>query len=172
MKHKFISILEKSENKLWGAHLRVPDEIAHALLAQGSNRVRCILNDIEEFQCGIVPAAKGVKVITINKSIRTKLKLGEGDELRVQLEPDESEYGLPITEELAAAFEVDEEGKKYFHALTPGKQRTLLYIAAQVKNPDVRALRAWAILEHLKQQKGSIDYKLLHADIARRSKRG
>lgn len=50
---------------------------------------------------------------------------------------------------------------KYFHALTPGKQRSLIYIVSQLKNPDPHIKKALGIVEHLKEEKGKLYFRLL-----------
>ena len=88
-----------------------------------------------------------------------------GSKVSVKLCKDESEYGLPMPEELAELLAQDEEGDRLFHALTPGKIRTLLYIIGQPKNSDDRLHRALAVVEHLKMYKGKIEYKQLNLRI-------
>ena len=162
---QFTSILEISTNKLWGAHLPVPGLIAQTFLADDAKRVICTLNEKVEFQCALVPKGEGVYCIVVNKKIRDQLGLKEGSTARVSLQKDESEYGLPMPEELAEVLAQDEEGNRLFHALSPGKLRTLLYIVGQVKNTDARITRAFAIVEHLKANGGKINYKQLHEDL-------
>ncbi|HPI07060.1 MAG TPA: YdeI/OmpD-associated family protein [Saprospiraceae bacterium] len=162
---QFTSILEISTNKLWGAHLPVPHLIAQTFLAEDAKRVICTLNEKVEFQCALVPKGEGVYCIVVNKKIRDQLGLKEGSTARVSLKKDDSEYGLPMPEELAEVLAQDEEGNRLFHGLTPGKLRTLLYIVGHVKNTDVRISRAFAIVEHLKANGGKINYKQLHEDL-------
>ncbi len=164
-RHSFRAILHSSDNKLWGAHFVVPPDVAAYYQKDSAKRAVCTLNGSERYQCGILRGVKSQYVITVNATIRKKLKVVFGDTLQVDLEPDTSEYGLPLTEELKVALELDPDASELFHALTPGKQRTLLYIAANVKNPNLRAQRAIVILEHLCQQRGAIDFKLLNASI-------
>jgi hypothetical protein len=161
----FQSTLEESNNKLWGAHFRVPDAVA-GLFADGTDRrVVCILNEKIEYQCALLPRGDGSFLITVNKKTREKLKLQPGSALRVSLRKDLSEYGLPMPEELAELLAQDQEGHRLLHALTPGKIRTLLYIAGQPKTSDKRLQRALAIVEHLKKNAGKIDYKQLNLDL-------
>ncbi len=162
---RFSAQLEASTNKLWGAHFIVPGTIATRFLKDTTRRVVCSINGAPGFQCGILRGLKTKFVITVNATIRKKLKLEFGDTMQIVLREDDSEYGLPITEEMKAALELDEDGSEYFHKLTPGKQRTLLYIASNVKSPDARALRAVAILDHLRETAGEIDFKRLNAAI-------
>lgn len=166
----FQSVLESSDNKLWGAHFQVPSIIAGALMEGRDNRrVVCRLNDRVEYQCALLPFGDGKLVITVNKKNQQLLKLRAGSTLQVSLRPDNSEYGLPMPEELKELLAQEEEGNRYFHALTPGKIRTLLYIAGQPKNSETRLRRAIAIVEHLKKTQGKIDYKLLNQELKNQS---
>ncbi|MFN0035595.1 MAG: DUF1905 domain-containing protein [Saprospiraceae bacterium] len=167
--HYFNSVLEESTNKLWGCHFAVPQAVVFSLVAEGeSKRVVCTLNEKTEYQCALLPRGDGSFLITVNKKLQTKLGLKIGSKVSVGLRKDESEYGLPMPEELAELLTQDEEGNRLLHALTPGKLRTLLYIAGQPKNADVRLQRALAIVEHLKKNKGKIDYKQLGVELKER----
>ena len=70
-----------------------------------------------------------------------------------------------MPEEMAEVLAQDEEGNRLFHALSPGKQRTLLYYAGQPKTSDTRLKRAVVFVEHLKANKGKIDFKQLNLDM-------
>lgn len=168
----FKSTLEVSTNRLWGCHFAVPPLVAEALIAQTTDRrVICTLNGKKEFQCALLPRGDGTFVITVNKKLQTALAAKPGMQVDVTLRKDESEYGLPMPEELEEVLRQDEEGNRLFHALPPGKLRTLLYIAGNVKNPDARLTRALVIVEHLKEQQGKIDYKRLHSALQDAAKR-
>ncbi len=162
---EFKAIIENFNTKLWSYHLKVPNPLAKHFLDQGDKRVVCTLNKTVEMQCAIMSAGDGVYFILVNKKIRDQLKLKEGSKVEVQLEKDESEFGLPFPEELAEVLAQDKAGKKYFDQLTPGKQRNIIYIAGQVKNPDLRIQRAMVLVEHLKQNKGKINFKQLTSEL-------
>ncbi|MFN0175270.1 MAG: DUF1905 domain-containing protein [Saprospiraceae bacterium] len=165
----FNSVLEESTNKLWGCHFAVPKAVADALAGAGdSKRVVCVLNEKMEYQCAMLPRGDGAFVITVNKKIQTKFGLKIGSKISASLRKDESEYGLPMPEELAELLAQDEEGNRLMHALTPGKLRTLLYIVGQPKNSDTRLHRALVVVEHLKANKGKIDYKQLNVAVRER----
>ncbi|MDO8365705.1 MAG: DUF1905 domain-containing protein [Saprospiraceae bacterium] len=162
----FNAVLEESTNKLWGCHFAVPQAVSDALITSGeARRVVCTLNDQLEYQCALLPRGDGSFVITVNKKNQTKLGLKIGSKITATLRKDESEYGLPMPEELAELLAQDEEGNRYLHALSPGKLRTLLYIVGQPKNSDVRLHRALVVVEHLKANKGKIDYKQLNVTM-------
>lgn len=159
----FTAILDKFDSNLWGHHILVPDIIANQFITEGNNRrVVCTLNNALEFQCALMPMGEGGFFININKKIRDSLKLKVGMQVQATLRKDESQYGLPMPEELEELLKMDEEGNSFFHALTPGKQRTLLYIAGNAKSSDKRISRAIAIVEHLKANQGKIDFKMLN----------
>lgn len=164
--YDFASILELSTNKLWGCHFAVPQVVAEAMpMRDQTRRVVCVLNDKIEWQCALLPRGDGSYLITVNKKLQTTLRIQPGSPVRVSLRPDESEYGLPMPEELAELLAQDEEGHRLMHALTPGKLRTLLYIVGKPKTSDKRLQCALVIVEHLKQTGGKIDYKLLNVSL-------
>lgn len=163
--HSFTAVLERSDNKLWGCHFPVPVKIADTLLSGTDKRVICSVNGLQTFQCAILFYRKGKPVISVNKKIRDALHLDFGMEAEVTLTKDQSEYGLPMPEELLEVFRQDPAGKKLFHALTPGKQRTLLYIIGKVKDQEKRIHRALVIVRHLHETGGSIDYKKLGVSL-------
>lgn len=161
----FTATLAESGNKLWGFHVLVPPVIARTLLDNDAKRVVCSLNEYTPFQCGLIPKGEQEYCIMVNKKLRDTLHLQTGSVVRVSLTKDESEYGLPVTEELREVLDQDAEGSLLFHALPPGKIRTLLYIAGQVKNSETRIFRALAIIDHLKVNGGKIDYKTLNVSV-------
>lgn len=158
-KVQFTSVLQKFESDLWGFHFAAPAEVVAKLPA--GRRVVCRLNDVLEFQCGLMPKGDGSFFINVNKANRDKLKLKVGQPLEVALWPDDSEYGLPMPEELAELLAQDELGNDYFQALTPGRQRTLLFLAGQPKRSETRLKRAIAIVEFLKANEGRLNFKAL-----------
>jgi hypothetical protein len=165
MNMTFTTALENFNSTLWGFHIVVLEPQARPFLAGNDRRVVCTLNGIVELQCALMPKGDGHFFININKKTRDKLKLQLGSMVAVSIRKDDSEYGLPMPEELAEVLSQDEEGHRLFHALTPGKQRTLLYYVGQPKTTDIRLKRAVVFTEHLKANKGKIDFKQLNLDL-------
>ena len=169
---EFTTHLEKFNSPLWGFHIKVPEAIAQSFIAEGSKRVVCTLNGSVDFQCALMPSGDGTFFININKQLRDKLGLETGSPLTVSLRKDESKYGLPMPEELEELLKMDDEGNRLFHALTPGKQRNLLYIAGQPKTADKRIAKAITVVGHLKANGGKIDFKLLNEDLKESNRMG
>lgn len=165
-RHAFSATLELSTNRLWGCHFPLPQWAAEAIPLRGqSRRAVCRLNDRIEWQCALLSRGDGSFLITVNKKTQTTLRVQPGSVVQVEVWPDESEYGLPMPEELAELMAQDAEAHRLLHALTPGKLRTLLYIIAQTKSSDLRLQRALVVVGHLKAQGGKVDYKQLHHDL-------
>jgi hypothetical protein len=119
-------------------------------------RVVCSIDGNEGFQCALMPSGTGDFVITVNKTKRDAWDIKVGEEIDVRLEIDTSKYGLPMPEEFRAVLDQDPEGDRLFHELSPGKQRSLLYLAGQKTDVDLRIHRALAIVEHLKENGGKV----------------
>ncbi len=163
--YQFDAVIEKFNSRLWTYHLKVPGAIAAIFKENNAGRVVCTLNGQETFQCAIMPWSEGTFFINVNKKLRDKLGLGIGSPVQVELRKDDSQYGLPMPEELEELLRQDEPGNAVFQALTPGKKRTLLHFIGAIKNPDLRLHRAILVVEHLKENKGKIDYKYLYANL-------
>jgi hypothetical protein len=162
--YRFTTPLEAANSKLFNWQLRVPAEVTALLLALPSGRrVVCVLNGLENYQCALTPIGKGVYVITVNQGRKKKLQLAPGAAVQVELFPDDSKYGLPMPEELAAVMAEDPAADKAMHALTAGKLRTMLYAISQGSTSDRRLQRAVLITEHVKQVGNKINFKYLAA---------
>lgn len=159
--------LECSANGSGWHLITVPGEIGRKFDPDGgSRRVVCTLNGKESFQCALMPYA-GSFYIMVNKRIRASLGVVAGDKLKVMLEPDTSKYGLPMPEEFEEVLRQDPDGDKLFHALTPGRQRSLIYAVSSAKDEDRRILRALVILRHLKENDGKIVNEKLYKELQR-----
>jgi hypothetical protein len=162
---RFTSVLERSYNRLWGCHFRVPARIAKSLVDGDSRRVVCTLNDAAEYQSAVRPIGGRVFVIPVNKALRGSLGIAFGMEVHVTLKKDRSEYGLPMPEEFRAVLGQDTESDKLFHALTRGRQRTLLHFVGSAKSMEKRVDRAVVVLNHLKANKGKINFRQLYESL-------
>jgi len=165
MQIRFQGVLEKYENNLYNFHIKVPSHIVTELADQGVKRFLCSLKKGEQFHASLIPAGEGAYFIKVNKELRTKNSISIGDEFIVEINEDASQYGMPLPDEMAELFIQDPEGDFYFHQLTPGKQRSLLYLVGKIKSPDKRIEKSVIILEHLRAQKGDLDFKILHQDF-------
>jgi len=164
---RFTSVLEKSRNKLWGAHLAVPDEVVERLAGSRSRRVLFTLNASVTYPSALMGRGDGSFVIRVNKTIREKLSLRSGSRVRVVLRRDESRYGLPMPEELEEVLRQDSECQRLFHSLTTGRQRTLLYLVDSATRVDTRIQRAVSVVRHPRTNHGKINYKQLSELIRR-----
>ncbi|MCP3929925.1 MAG: DUF1905 domain-containing protein [Bacteroidetes bacterium] len=168
---QFTAILEKFDSNLWGHHMVVPNDIAQSFLNKGDRRVICTLNDTIEFQCALMPKGDGTYFININKELRKKLGIGIGSQVQVQLKKDDSKYGLPMPEELSELLKIDDEGNRFFHSLTPGKQRNLLHIIGSPKTSDTRLRKAIVVIDYLKSTSGKLNFKELNEAFKRENQR-
>lgn len=162
-----MATLERVDSNLYHTHIVIPKKTAEKYITGDDRRVICTLNDTLTYHAALMHLGDGNYMIMVNQATRKKLKLNDGDEVLVKLEKDTSEYGLPVPEEFKELLKQDIAGNDLFHALTAGKQRTLLYIIGKPKGADLRIRNGIVILEHLKRNKGSINYKQLNEDMKR-----
>ena len=160
-----------TDASVYELHLPVPKPIAEQFIRGENRRVICEINQTTNLRCGLMPH-KDYWYILLNQTIIKKLGLEVGNSVNVKLSPDNSTYGMDMPEELMTLLDQDEEGNEFFHQLTSGKQRNLIYIVGKVKSPESRLNKALAIVHHLKAQKGRLDFKLLNEVIKDYNQRG
>ncbi|HKP68982.1 MAG TPA: YdeI/OmpD-associated family protein [Pyrinomonadaceae bacterium] len=131
-----------------------------------SRRVVCTINGTETFQCALLPS-DGDFVIVVNKTKRDRLRILAGDKIVVELKADESKYGLPMPPEFKEVLRQDGKADKLFHALTAGKQRSVLYLIGKIKDIDRRIHAALVFVEHIKKHEGAIVGDELYRELKR-----
>jgi hypothetical protein len=161
---ELITKLQKYDSPLWGHHFPIPEEIAGKYIEGNNRRIICYINNQHKMQCAIMPSKEGFFIL-INKHLVNKLQLGIGEDVRLSIEKDHSEFGHEVPESFQVLLAQDEEGRGFFEQLTPGKQRSLIYIVGKVKNIDSQLNKGMAILDHLKLVNGELDFKKLNAMI-------
>jgi hypothetical protein len=154
---RFTTVLTKGDDEFGWHFLRFGPKKVAALKFEDKKyrRVVCTLNGRHSFQCALLPNG-GDFCIVVNKKIRDKVGIADGDKVVVELERDESKYGLPMPPEFKEVLRQDKEGDKLFHALTPGKQRSILFYMTKTKDTDRRIHYALIFIEHLKKNDGKI----------------
>jgi hypothetical protein len=131
-----------------------------------TRRVVCTLNGKHTFQCALLPN-KDEFCIVVNKGIRDKLKIEDGSVVQVELVQDTSKYGAPMPEELREVLKQDRKGSKLFHALTPGKQRSLIFMIRGVKDVDRRIHLSLLTIKHLIDNDGVVNGEKLYEEMKR-----
>ena len=168
--YTFSSELEEYKNKLWKYHVKVPSHIVETLRADKVKRFVCTLNGSIKLHASLMPAGDNVFFIKINKDILKQLHTSLGETIDVSLIKDESKYGIPLPLEFEELLNGDIQAGELFHKLSPGKQRSLLFLVNKVKSKQIRYEKSFIILEHLKEQQGTLDFKILNTDF--KNKRG
>lgn len=129
-------------------------------------RVVCSINGGESFQCALMPWGE-VFYIIVNKQKRDAIGIVAGDTVSVELGKDDSKYGLPMPEEFAEVLNQDADGDRMFHALSAGKQRSLIYLVSNVSDIDKRIHVALLVVAHLKENDGKVVGEQLYQDTKR-----
>ncbi|MFA0963628.1 YdeI/OmpD-associated family protein [Roseivirga sp. BDSF3-8] len=153
------------DNPVYGHHIPVPRDHAEPFTSLNEKRVLCTLQGKVTIHAALMHDGKGDYFILANKTLRNKLGLSLGQDVKVSLETDNSPYGMEVPEELTELFSQDEEADNLFHSLTSGKQRSLIHWVSSVKNPDLRLKRGLVMTRHLKSSQGKLDWKKLNQEL-------
>ncbi len=146
---------------VWACGIPVSLDIASKVISPDHRRVICQINKTIKTHSGLIPDGQGSYYIGVNKANRELLGVDLGDTVSVELQKDESKYGMEMPEELEELLLVDPEGEKYFETLTPGKQRNLIHLVSKPKTSHTRLKKAVGILDYLKSSSGRLDFKEL-----------
>lgn len=152
----------RKEGNVWDTAIFIPKEYADHFIDKNNKRIICTINEGFSFQAALMPQGNGDSFININAAIRKKLGLEIQDTIEILLEKDNSQYGLPLPEELKIAWDLDEEAYHIFHSMTMGKQRTLIHAIGKIKSTEKRIEKSLILLEYLKSVNGKIDFKELN----------
>jgi hypothetical protein len=146
---------------LWDYRLSIDSVDVESFIPK-DRRVICTLNESLDFNCALLPDGKGNYFINLNKEIRDKLSLQLNDNVKISLIIDESKYGMPISPVFEELLNQDPEGSAFFHALTPGKIRSILYVIAKPKSEQKQLEKGVIVLEYLKEVEGKLDFRELN----------
>ncbi len=163
MNLSFSAEIERFNSDLFAFHVKVPDDIATEILSDENKRILVDFNEAGlQVSTALFPLGDSKYFINLNKDVRKTLKVDKGDIVKLTITRDTSTYGMPMPDEMQLMLQEDPEGSKYFHALTPGKQRSLIYLVSKVKSSEKRLGKAYVIVTFLRENKGNLDYKELN----------
>lgn len=146
---------------MWHWHIQVPQELI-AKYEKTDKRIRCSINGNEAYHAALMPDGNGNYSILVNKERRKQYGIEIGDEIDVEIEKDTSEYGMEVPEIFYHICEEDPEGNTLFHALTKGKQRSLLHLLGKVKSEAKQVEKWMTLFDYLKTVNGNLDFKELN----------
>ncbi len=153
--------LGKFDFNHWHYHIPVPDATAKKMMDDTHRRVLIWIKEAGPYHMALMKA-KECWYVLVNQSLRKKLDLNEEKPFQVKIDRDLSEFGHDIPDEFQVLLDQDDEGNAHFRALTPGKQRSLIFIVSSVKNSESRMRKSLAIIHQLKLGKGKLDFKQLN----------
>ena len=164
---KFKAVLTVATPESGWHYIPVPWKTGEKFPKSGTTRrVMCTINGTETFPCALMPY-DGEFTVVVNKARRKKLGIDAGDKITVEIAADESEYGMPMPEELQEVLNQDPDGLKAFESMTPGKRRSFMYSIGDIKDIDKRIHTALIFIEHIKKHDGKVVYEELVAELRR-----
>jgi hypothetical protein len=136
---------------LTGMHFFVVDtKTAKKFLAGKNKRVVCTFDDRSKIHAAILTKKELGHYIRLGKSTVKKLKVKPGDKIKVSITEDTTPFQFEMPEELAEVLATDPLANDVFKNLSPGNQRSIIYLVSLLKSTDKRIERAMRIAEKLK----------------------
>lgn len=109
------------------------------------------INGCEPWQAGTVALGDDSAYITVKSALLKQMALQVGDFVQVQLKSDDSEYGMPVSEELLELLRQDPEAEARFLDLSMAMKRYIIYYVNQVKSSTKKIERGVLLLSNLKR---------------------
>lgn len=131
-------------------YLPVSQEQAQNILDDFGKRIICTINDEHSIHCALMNSKVVGYYIMISKKVQKQIKAEIGDTLTLEIQKDETKYGIPLSVEFVEVVETDPEAFELFEKLTPGKKRTIIHYVGLAKQSNTRINRAIKITENLK----------------------
>ena len=133
--------------------LLLPEDMILPFLEKNIKRVkaRATFEDkVLDFHAAI-QKRNGLHYMMFGKRYQKELGIFPNDYFQLQLFEDDSKYGVEMPEELDAVLLSDYDAFQIFEALTPGKQRGIIYMIIRYKNSQTRIDKSILLCENLKR---------------------
>ncbi|MFK7810525.1 MAG: YdeI/OmpD-associated family protein [Saprospiraceae bacterium] len=131
-------------------YIPIPDQVATKILEEFGKRVYCVINGKMSLHCAILFSKNRGYYIMVGKATMKKILVRPNEPFELEIKKDNSPYQAEVPEELTVVLETDELAAKAFDALTPGRQRTIIYHIGKAKHSETRITRALKITDFLK----------------------
>jgi antitoxin component of MazEF toxin-antitoxin module len=147
----FTATIHRLDDGLRHHYVPIPNDIVDTIKGQGARRVLATINGTE-IRRALNSRVGGPTFLILGQPLLKELKLHVGDTVKVSLRIDVDPERVDLAEELQAVLDTDEEAAALFHAMTPGKRRSLELYVSTAKSVDSRIKRALDLAEKLKSR--------------------
>ena len=118
----------------------VPPEISDALGGETHIRVKGRVGG-ESYRSNLAPRGGGMHRLFVHSDIWRKLGVDVGDEVEVEIEPDDEEWEITIPADLVEAMPEGSEALEAFQALTVPNRKRFIDRIEETKTPATRQRR-------------------------------
>lgn len=108
----------------------------------------------QAFRTRLTPRGGGRHRLFLNGSVRAAAGVGEGDEVTVELAPDESRPEPELPTDLVAALDRLDGGVQAFAALTAAQRRGMVEFVERARRPETRERYIERVVEVVSERTG------------------
>jgi len=142
--HQPIQQLEKRKGGYF--YFKIDASVVNQFEKKRATRLKCIINDLVEFSCGLNHYGDGNFFIIVATKHLKKLKKELGDNVDFEIYEDPNPLGVEVPEVLEVLLVQDEQLKAIYEKLTDGKKRSLIFSINKVKNIDLQVEKITSFL--------------------------
>ncbi len=149
--YEFLATVLEDDAEVTSHYVRVPDDVARALVARGVTKLEGRL-DLTVFRRTLHRHTGGGHVLKFGKSWLRGAEVRAGDEVVIAMSEDPNPERVDVPVELEEALEWEPEARAVWDAMNPGKRRTLAYQVERGKKKDTRRRSAQKLLAQLQAE--------------------
>lgn len=146
MKTEFIAWIEKDG---YTQHVLIPDDLFQKFREAQVKRIQVWFNSVGPFHLAL-NSKNGRGFLYISGATLKRIDAFPFEEIPVVIQPDETKYQAPEPKEWMELIEADEEIRNRFHALTIGKQRSILFAIDRMKSESARIRKTVSVANELR----------------------
>lgn len=133
-------------------YLTVPTDVATGLGAAARIPVRAEVEGID-FRSSVMTGPGDSRYLVVNKEIRNKAGVTEGDTVRVRLRVDDAPREVAVPDDLDERLSTNPEAQEFFAGLSYSRQKEYVAWVEDAKRPETRSRRVEQAVRRLAEHR-------------------
>lgn len=145
---EFKSVLYRPEGVGTWTYFNVPFDVEEVFGKKGQVAVKGTINNIE-YKGRIMPHGDGTHFMVVNKVLRDRLGVNQGDEVRVTMQVDDAPRTVDIPEDFQVMLDQNSSARNIFEGFSYSHKKEWMDWITSAKKPETRARRIQKALAEL-----------------------
>jgi hypothetical protein len=148
----FKTKIQRFEGSGTWTYANIPFDCEKAFGKKGSIKVKATIHK-KTVNATLMPHGNGKHFMIVNKEIRDKTGIREGDSVEMSISLNSKPVTLVLPKELEKALKANKQAKSYFDSMPPSHKKEYVNYITEAKKEETRANRIVKTVEMLEKQK-------------------